>query len=76
MQGDDRFLASLRNHGDFAIATMNVEDAVAAIPLGEDDLVFFVSVYAPAPVPACEKRLKIKRPFVFFHMRYEPHSSK
>jgi hypothetical protein len=40
MQSDDRFLASLRNHRDFAITMMNVEDAVAAVPLREDDFVF------------------------------------
>jgi hypothetical protein len=69
MYGDDRFLASLRNHGDFAITLMNVEHAVAAIPLREDDFAFFVGVHASAPVSVsgCEEGFEIKNPFVLFH---------
>ena len=48
---------------------MNVEDAVAAVPLRKDDFVFFVGVHASAPVsvPGCEEGFEIKSPFVLFH---------
>jgi hypothetical protein len=57
---------------------MNVEDAVAAVPLREDDFVFFVGVHGSAPVSVsgCEEGFKIKCPFALFHgtrpQKFEP----
>src|SRR5262245_62786534 len=50
VNGDDPFLALLRNHGDFAVATTNVENAVASVPLGEDNIPLAVGCDGPAPV--------------------------
>ena len=60
MYGDDRFLASLRNHRDFAITMMDVADAVAAIPLGEDGFAPPVFYEGFSPIYRCKKGLKVE----------------
>jgi hypothetical protein len=59
--GDDRFLALLRNYGDFAIAALNVKDAVTGVALGENDLAFAVFCEALSLTYRFEKGLKLER---------------
>jgi len=55
------FLASLRNDGDLYLASLDVEDRIRRISLGEDDLRFRVRMNAPALANLGKKRFRIER---------------
>ena len=59
MQCDDRFFAFLRYYGDFAIAALNVKDAVTRVALGEDGFTFAVFCEGLSPAYRFEKSLKL-----------------
>jgi hypothetical protein len=61
MQRDDRFLPLFRNYGDFAIAALNVKDAVTSVALGEDGFAFAVFYAGLSPIYRLEKSLKLER---------------
>ena len=59
MQRDDRFLALLRYYGDFAIAALNVKDAVRVSPWAKtvSPLQYFTTVFPPST--AVRKTLRL-----------------
>src|SRR5580704_10050281 len=59
--GNDRFLALLRNDGDLHVAFLNVEDRVGRVSLRKHVLALTVLTKAPARADPCEKRLRIER---------------
>ena len=50
MQRDDRFLALLRNYGDFAIAALNVKDALTGVALREDGFALAIRNKGPSAI--------------------------
>src|SRR5580692_2851662 len=57
---DDGFLALLGNDGDLGLALLDIEDRIASVPLGKDDLALAVlGMASPAPNTG-EKRLWIE----------------
>ncbi len=57
---NDGFLTNLRNDGDLYLATLDVEDCIRRMSLGEDDLRFRVRMDAPAIANLGEKRFRIE----------------
>ncbi len=58
--GDERFLALLGNDGELRLAFMNVEDRIARVALGKDDLALAVLADASAVPDTGEKRFCIE----------------
>ena len=58
--GDDRFLALLGNDGELRLAFLDVEDRIARVALGKDDLAFAVLADAAAVPDTGEKRFCIE----------------
>ena len=58
--GDDRFLALLGNDGELRLAFLNVEDRIARVALGKDDLALAVLADASAVPDTGEKRFCIE----------------
>jgi hypothetical protein len=54
-------LALLRNYGDFAIAALDVKDAVTGVALGENGFAFAVFCEALSLTYRFEKGLKLER---------------
>jgi len=58
--GDNRFHALLGNDGELRLAFLDVEDRIASVALGKDDLAFAVLADAPAVADTGEKRFCIE----------------
>jgi hypothetical protein len=57
---DRRFLASLRDHGEFYLARLDVKHRISGIPLGEDCLLLLERHKLPALADGCEECMGIE----------------